>query len=35
LARNGVTAATKSSEVTTELDADVITYNIEFNFITV
>jgi hypothetical protein len=35
LARNGVTAATKSSIVTTELDADVITYNIEFNFITV
>jgi len=35
LARNGVTAATKSSIVTTELDADIITYNIEFNFITV
>lgn len=35
VAKNGVTAGIRASEVTTELEDDVILYNIEYNFTTV
>jgi hypothetical protein len=35
VARNGVTAGIRASDVTTELEDDVILYNIEYNFTTV
>ena len=35
VARNGVTAGIRASDVTTELENDVILYNIEYNFTTV